>query len=143
MFISSCLLLFCGIQCANSFNGNWRDHSKDDLLRSEIQNGLHSGLRFFKHSDSQRTKYVIIASGLLVPGSVYRIIVNLLESGEPVNVNASISRASDGFQIGSEELTVAPQSSELIRIKVGFRDLEVESFKLFIETDFHLVMFII
>ena len=94
----------------NSFN------PKKDILKNEI----HKSLRFYRQPASQRTNYVIIASGLVVPSSVYRIVVNLLEASEPIKVNASISRKSGGFEIGSEEFTVAPQSSEFLQIKVCF-----------------------
>ena len=97
---------------SNHFKSNLerRSSSKKDPPKNSAQNGLYRQIA--------TTKYVIVVSSLIVPGSVYRIAVNLLEASRSVYVNASISRKSKGFEIGTEEIVVAPQSSELLLIKV-------------------------
>ena len=72
----------------------------------------------YKQTSKQITKYIIIASSVLIPGSVFRLIVNLLESIEPINIVVTISQ-KEGLEIaGAEELGISQQSSELILIKV-------------------------
>ena len=91
------------------FKSNLRSFSKKGPLKADA-------LSFYRQTAT--AKYVIIVSGILMPGTVYRIVVNLLESNKSIYVNASISRKSKGFEIGTEEIVIAPQSSELLLIKV-------------------------
>ena len=60
--------------------------------------------------------YLIIASKIVRPSTVYKVVVNLLEEAKPMRVRAALSR--DGIEVYGDSVNMNPQESQEILLQV-------------------------
>lgn len=120
---NQCLYLNQSINSISHSNRQADNHIKYSLYNygKRSNHTLNSKNRPFivrNNLNNFSTKYLIISSAIIIPGSIYRIVVNILESTETINLNAIISSTTKGLEISSERLELSSQTSEIIQIKV-------------------------
>ena len=63
--------------------------------------------------------YLIIASQIVRPSTIYQVVVSLLEEAKPMRVRAALSR--DGVEVYGDHVNMNPKETQTILLQVGFQ----------------------
>ncbi|XP_023330082.1 CD109 antigen [Eurytemora carolleeae] len=104
-----------------------RDITKDNYNIDEIDdvdNRLWNAYR-------RRPTYLILASRIIRPSSIYQIVVNLYAEAEPMRVKASLSR--DGVEVSGSDEFLSSLEAKSILLQVPEGNSQEYSYKLRVE----------
>lgn len=66
--------------------------------------------------------YLIIASKIVRPSTIYQVVVSLLEEAKPMRVRAALSR--DGVEVYGDHVNMKPKESRTILLQVREKERE-------------------